>query len=79
MHGHGAAGALAHVQKASGDEVRGRAPVQEEEVVVLKAGVLKTSAVVQLPVESNHCGDLVLPEVGEVELGSVQGVTCSHR
>lgn len=79
MDSHGTASALAHMQKASGDEVRGRAPVQEEEIVVLKAGVLKASGVVQLPVESNYCGDLVLPEVPKVELRSMQGVSCNHK
>lgn len=79
VHGHSTAGALAHVQKASGDEVRWCAPVQEEKVVVLKASVLETPGIIQLPVESDHRGDLVLSEVRKVELGGVQGVTCNHK
>lgn len=75
----GALGALTDVEEAMRDDVTGRAAVQEEEVVVVEAGVAETLGVVDLLVEPHHRGHAVLPEVGEVGLRGVQGVSCRGR
>lgn len=42
VDGHGALGALTDVQKAVCDDVTRRAAIQEEQVVVMEAGVCET-------------------------------------
>lgn len=64
------------MQEAPHDDVRGRGAVQEEEIMVVQSGSLKTPAVVQLPVQTHHGRDLVLAEVRNVGFGGVEGVAC---
>lgn len=79
VDGHGALRALADVQEAARDQVAGRAAVQEEEVVVVEAGVAEALGVVDLLVEADDGRHVVFPEVGEVRLGGVERVTCRGR
>lgn len=51
------------MQKASDDEVRGRGPIKEEEVVVLKSCILKPPAIIQRPVQTNHGRYVILAKV----------------
>lgn len=76
MDGHGALGAVTDVQKALCDDVTGRAAVQEEEVVVMEAGVCEPLGLVDLLVEPNHSANVVFPEVGEVGFRRMQRVAC---
>lgn len=57
------------------DGVARRAAVQEEQVVVAEAGVREALRVVDLLVQPDDSRHAVLPEVGEVGLRSMQGVT----
>lgn len=75
MHGDRPIRALAHVQKASGDDVAGRAAVHEKQVVVIEPGVRETFGVVDLLVETDNGGDVVFAEIREVSLGRVEGIT----
>lgn len=79
MDGHRSVRALTDVQETACDDVTGRAAVQEEEVVVVKAGVGETFGVIDLLVETDDSGHVVFPEVGEVRLRGVEGVTCRGR
>lgn len=76
VDGHGSLRVLTDVQEAAYDGVVGRAAVDEEEVVVVEAGVGEALSVVDLLVQADDGGHAVLPEVGEVSLGRVQRVTC---
>lgn len=76
MDGHGSLRVLTDVQEAAYDGVIGRAAVDEEEVVVVEAGVGEALSVIDLLVQADDGGHAVLPEVGEVSLGRVQRVTC---
>lgn len=76
MDRHGAVCALADVQEAACDDVTGRAAIQEEEVVVVEAGVGEALGVVDLLVQADDGRHVVLPEVREIRLGCVQRVTC---
>lgn len=79
MDGHRSVCALADVQEAPRDDVAGRAAVQEEEVAVVEAGVDEALGVVDLLVQTDDGGHVVLPEVREVGLGRVEGVACRGR
>lgn len=74
MHGDASFRVLADVEKLPDDGVVGRAPVHEEEVVVLEARLCEAPGVVHLLVESDNGCDVVLPEVRDVGLRSVQWV-----
>jgi len=71
---NGSFGVLADVEELPDDGVGRCTPVHEEQVVVLKAGFRETPSVVHLLVESDDGGDVVIPEVRDVGLGSVQRV-----
>lgn len=75
MHGNRPIRALAHVQEASGDDVAGRAAIHKEQVVVVKPGVREPLGIVDLLVEADYGGDVVLAEVREISLGRVEGIT----
>lgn len=70
---------LTDVEELPDDGVIGCAPVHEEQVMVFKAGVRKTASVVHLLVEPDDGGDVVLPEVRDVRLRSMQRVPLSKR
>lgn len=74
MHGDGSFCILTDVEKLPDDGIIRRAPVDEEEVVVLEARLCKAPGVVHLLVESDDSCDVVLPEVGDVSLRSVQWI-----
>ena len=65
---------LADVEELPDDGVVRRAPVHKEQVVVLEARFCETPGVVHLLVESDDGGDVVVPEVWDVGLRSVQRV-----
>lgn len=76
MDGHGSLRALTDVQEAACDEVARRAAVHKEQVIVVEAGVGETLAVVDLLVQTDDGGHVVLPEVREVSLRGMERVTC---
>lgn len=61
------------------DAVARRAAVQEEQVVVVEAGVREALRVVDLLVQPDDGRHVVLSEVGKVRLRRVQRVTCRGR
>ena len=73
---YGALAALTDVQEALGDDVTGRAAVQEEQVVVAEASVCEALGIVDLLVEPNDSADIVFAEVGKVGFRRVQRVAC---
>lgn len=75
VDGHGSVGALADVQEAAGDDVAWRAAVYEEQVVVVEAGIREALGIVDLLVEPDDRGNVVLSEVREVCFWSVKRVT----
>lgn len=76
MDRHGALRALTDVEKAMCDAVAGRAAIQEEQVVVMEAGVREALRVVDLLVQPNNSGHVVLSEVRKVRFRRMQRVTC---
>lgn len=74
MHGDGSFRILADIEKLPDDGIVWRAPVHKEEVVVLEARLCEAPGVVHLLVESDNGRDVVLPEVRDVGLRSVQRV-----
>lgn len=66
---------LTDVEELPDDGVVWRAPVHEEEVVVLKAHVGETLCVIHLLVETDDGCDIVFPEVRKVGLGGMKRVT----
>lgn len=58
------------------DGVAWRAAVQEEQVVVTEAGVREALGVVDLLVQPDNSGHVVLSEVREVGFGRMQRVAC---
>lgn len=74
MHGDGSFRILTDIEKLPDDGVVGRAAVHKEEVVVLEARLCEAPGVVHLLVESDNSGDVVLPEVRDVGLRSMQWV-----
>ena len=67
-------GALDELEELAHDGLGGHGAVDEEEVVVLEAGVEEAPRVVHLLVEAHDGAHAVLAEVGEVGLGRVQRV-----
>ena len=67
-------GALDELEELAHDGLGGHRAVDEEQVVVLEAGVLEAARVVNLLVEAHDAADAVLAEVREVRLGRVQRV-----
>lgn len=74
VHGHGARTRLAYLEELLDDEVARRTAVDEEEIVVLEAGVHEPLGVVDLLVEAYDALDVVLAKVARVGLGRVQRV-----
>lgn len=74
VHGDGSFRILTDIEELPDDRVVGGAPVHEEEVVVLEARLCEAPGVVHLLVESDDSRDIVLPEVRDVGLRSVQWV-----
>lgn len=66
--------ALADMQEAARDDITGRAAVHKEQVVMVEAGVRKALGVVDLLIEADDGGDIVLAKVGEISLGGVERV-----
>lgn len=65
---------LTDVEELPDDGVIGRASIHKEQVVMFKARVRKPSGIVHLFVESDNGGDVVLPEVWDVGLRSMERV-----
>lgn len=65
---------LADVQEPSHDVVAGRTAVDEEEVIVLEAGVGEALRLVDLLVQPHDCSHVVLFEIRKVGFGGVQRV-----
>lgn len=67
---------LADMQEAAHDDVTGRAAIHEEQVIVVKAGICEALGIVDLLVEANDGGDVVLAKVGKVGLWGMKRITC---
>lgn len=63
--------ALTDMQEATHDYITGGAAVHKEQVVVVKAGICKALGIVDLLVEADNGGYIVLAEVWEVCLWGV--------
>lgn len=74
VHGDGPFRVLADVQEPSHDVLAGGAAVDEEQVVVLEAGVREALRLVDLLVQPHHGAHVVLFEVREVGFRRVQRV-----
>ena len=74
MYGHSTVSALTDVQEAAHDDITGGGAIHEEEVVVVQASVREALGVVDLLVQPDHRGYVVLAEVGKVGLWSVERV-----
>lgn len=79
VHSNRSIRALAQVQEASSDDVAGRAAVHEEQVVVVEPGVRETLGVIDLLVETDYGGNVVLAEIREISLGCMEGITWNQR
>lgn len=65
---------LTDVEELPDDGVGRCTPVHKEQIVMLKARVCETPGIVHLLVESDDSGDVMIPEVWDVGLRSVQRV-----
>lgn len=74
MDGNGSFSVLTYVEELPDDGVVWSAPVHEEQVVVLEAGLGEAFGVVHLLVESDDGRDVVFPKVWDVRLRGVQRV-----
>lgn len=68
--------ALADMQKAAHDDIAGRAAVHKEQVIVVKASICEALGIIDLLVEADDGGDVVLTKVWEVSLGGMEGIAC---
>ena len=75
VNSHSTRGGFADFEEPLQNRVGRSRAVDEEEVLVLEAGVGEPLAIVDLLVQPHHAGDVVQPEVGEVGLWGVQRVT----
>ena len=75
VHGDSTLGVLGQLDEALQDGVVRRAAVDEEEVVVIEAGVLEAPTVVDLLVQAHDRRHRVFAEVGEVRFRRMQWVT----
>lgn len=74
VHGHGARAILADVEELLHDVITRCAAVDEEQVVVLEAGIDETFGVVDFLVETNYASDVVFSKVVDVGFGRVQRI-----
>ena len=75
MHSDRALGILANVEELA-DDFQGRnSAVNEEQVVMIEAGIEEPARVVNLLVQTDDRRDAVLPEVGKVSLRRMERVT----
>lgn len=75
VNGDGALRVLADVQEPPHDGVAGGAAVDEEEVVVLEAGVREALRLVDLLVQPHDGRHIMLFEIREVGFGGVKRIT----
>ena len=50
--------------------------VNKEKIMVVEASICKTACIIDLLVEPDNGGDIMLAEVGEVSLGGMEWVAC---
>lgn len=74
MDCYGSLCTLTDVEELPDYGVIGGAPVHKEHVVMFKARVCEPSGIVHLFVESDNGGDVILPEVWDVSLRSMERV-----
>ena len=74
VNSHSTRGGFADFEEPLQNRVRRSRAVDEEEVLVLEAGVGEPLAIVDLLVQPHDAGDVVETEVGEVGLWGVQRV-----
>lgn len=65
---------LTDVEELPDDGVVWCTPVHKEQVLMLKARLCETPGIIHLLVESDDSGDVMIPEVWDVGLRSVQRV-----
>lgn len=68
--------ALTDMQEAAHDYITGCAAIHEEQVIVVEAGICEALGVVDLLVEADDSGDVVLAEVWEVSLRGMERIAC---
>lgn len=78
MDSDGSLRTFADVQEAADDKVAGRAAIHKKQVVMLETSICKAVALVDLPIQPHHIGDVVLAEVGEVSFWGMERVTCKR-
>ena len=66
VNSHSTRGGFADFKESLQNRVRRSRAIDEEEVLVLEAGVGEPLAIVDLLVQPHDAGDVVQPEVGEV-------------
>lgn len=77
---HSTVSALTDMQEATRDDVAGCAAIHEEKVVMVEAGVREALGIVDLLIEADDSGDIVLAKIGEISLGGVERVAWNeHR
>lgn len=76
MDSDGTICAFADMQETAHDYIAGGAAIHKEQVIVVKASICETLGVVDLLVETDDGGDIVLAEVWEVGLGGMERITC---
>lgn len=65
---------LADVEELPDNGVVRCAPIHKEQVMMLKARICKAPGIIHLLVETDDSGDVVIPEVRNVGLGSMQRI-----
>lgn len=74
MDSNGSLSILTNVEELPDDGVIRCTPVHKEQIVMLKPRLRETPGIVHLLIESHDSGDVMIPEVWDVGLRSVQRV-----
>lgn len=72
---HSSISAFADMQEATCDDITGRAAVHKEKVVMVETSVREALGIVDLLIEADDGGDIVLAKVGEISLGGMKRVS----
>ena len=74
MNSNGSFGILTNVEELPDNGVIRCTPIHKEQIVMLKPRLRETPGIVHLLVKSHNSGDVMIPEVRDVGLRSVQRV-----
>lgn len=75
MYSNGAFSSFADVQELANDFQRRHCAINEEQVVMVEAGIDEPSRIIDFLVQAHDCGDIVFPEIREICLRRVQRIT----